>query len=303
MSDITKVCVPWLQTPDKHPTTGEDITKGSPEYRELTQTCKDMINFNLIKMIDPSKTPIITISPIVAFLSAMFVSKRSKKPLHHPHLAAYAEHTNINDNFLDNFDYGFVWHQNQEKWELVPPKTDAKPAANPNTDTEMILISIIGSQPKTLTVNILFHDPMSQSWERFAPLGACGNDEELDRVLLEYLKKKHKIGNYYTPISCPILPGEATSNEKTLYCSVWSLWFLMYRLEHPGSWREKQYSMALGEALKNRTRFNVFVQDYLEFVNTHKSRILQNGADILFDPISMNNDMDDFLAKQIFSIL
>jgi len=78
------------------------------------------------------------------------------------------------------------------------------------------------------------------------------------------------------------------------------LWFLLYRIKHSGVPRENQYFMAIKSALDRNDEFNGFVADYINYINGHRDRIMRAGEIFLTE--RLDNDMDDFLAEQIFSL-
>jgi hypothetical protein len=274
---ISKVCIPWLNNPYIHPTTGHPVEPGSVEYKDLAQLCSDMINFDLLELIHDDIDHSITASPIVSFLSAAFISQYVGEKIHHPFQKAY--HTR-SGSLLSNFDFGFVWHTEEGEWTLVPPKGKNK-LDMAHGKVQLVLISIIDNNE--ITVNLLFYDSQAHSWERFAPLGIRDYDDKLDRALMKYLEKYHTVirgaTSYYTPISCPISALELHDPRRQLYCSLWSLWFLIYRLTNSGQPRESQYHEAVGKALMKPEEFNRFVTDYISFIKLHKQRI--NGDDLV----------------------
>lgn len=303
---ISKICIPWLQNPYQHPVTGAEINPGSPEHKKLTKLCSDVINFDLLELInDSNESHSVSVSPIVSFLSAAFISKYAAKQIYHPYQKEYTAQTTAESNILDNFDFGFVWYKpkrGEGKWKLEPPKGKNKLDRHIK-GVQMVLVSIIGDID--VTVNILFYDSKAHSWERFTPLGAREYDTQLDQALMDYLSESYKtvtrgITSYYTPVSCPIATMELEDLQRQLYCSLWSLWFLLYRIKNNGVSRETQYSKAIGEALENSSKFNQFIVDYISFINQHKARIIGAGQRLLCD--QLNNDIDNFLAEQIFSL-
>jgi hypothetical protein len=263
-----------------------------------------MINFNLLELINDTQEHAVSVSPIVSFLSAAFISNYAAEQIHHPYRKVYNASSTAESNILDNFDFGFVWHKSNKtnKWKLEPPKGMNK-LKRSIKGVQMVLVSIIGG--KDVTVNILFYDGKSHSWERFSPLGAHEYDNSLDQALIAYLSEPYRTivrgdTNYYTPISCPIATMEVEAPQRQLYCSLWSLWFLLYRIKNNDMSRESQYNDAVGKALNHGDEFNHFIINYIAFINDNKQRIISAGQ--LFLQGSMDHEMDNFLAEQIFSL-
>lgn len=269
---ISKICIPWLNNPYIHPTTGQPVEPESEEYKNLARLCSNMINFDLLELIHDDIDSVTT-SPIVSFLSVAFISQYVGKAIHHPFQKAYRA-SGGTESVLSNFDFGFVWYNVNDVWTLVPPKGKNK-LDIVHGKVQLVLISIIDNNE--ITVNLLFYDSQVHSWERFAPLGTRDYDDKLDQALMKYLEKYHTVirgaTSYYTPISCPISVLELHGPRRQLYCSLWSLWFLIYRLTNSGQPRENQYYEAIGAALMNPEKFNRFVVDYISFINLHKQRI------------------------------
>lgn len=270
---ISNICIPWLNNPYTHPTTGQPVEPESEEYKKLARLCNNMINFNLLELIHDDIDHSITTSPIVSFLSAAFISQYVGEKIHHPFQKGYCI-----GGGLSNFDSGFVWHtEDGSTWNLVSPKSKL---AKSNGKVQLVLI-LICDHTELLSVNLLFYDSQAHSWERFAPLGAHEYDDALDRALMNYLEKYHTVvrgaTNYYTPISCPISTVELHDPRRQLYCSLWSMWFLIYRLTNSGRPRESQYYEAVGEALMNPEEFNRFVVDYISFISLYKTDQCNDG--------------------------
>lgn len=315
---ISEICIPWLQRPYRHPVTGNAVDPLSAEYRALTRQCEDLINFDLLELMElidtqapvRSQTTTTTTSPIVSFLSAAFISRYAGQRIHHPYRKQYSAQTTAESNIIENFDFGFIWHKEGNRWVLTPPKgnypdeTGARAAAG----IEMVLLIIMEG---TLSVNILLFDDKTNSWERFVPLGAGSmQSSELDRALLDYFNRhsptrthartrtRPRTFNYYTPISCPIAPDELDSPQRQLYCSLWSLWFLLFRIKNRGMSRESQYDKAVARALEYPDEFGQFVVDYITFIDQHKTPLIDTAQELLAE----GNNIDDYLAEQIFKL-
>lgn len=292
-SYIKDICLPWMKRPYTHPVTGKDLDIGTPDYEEMIKRCDDMINFDLLELTQIDGRTI-SVSPIVAFLSVAFVSQYTGSEIHHPYKKLYKDKTTPGDELLDNFDFGFVWHRTKDGWKLEPPKGKNNISGS---KTQLILISIIGE--KELTVNVLFREFARNRWERFAPLGSHQMDPELDQVLADYIKDTTDIpGNYYSPMTCPVAQQETSSDRRDLYCALWSIWLLVYRLKH-NKIRERLYEPAVAEALSKTKEYNEFVQEYIDFVNTHKNKIMNSEA---LNVSKLDHTIDNFLAKEIFQL-
>ena len=299
---IKKICLPWINKPYIDPETGEDIFSDTERNKELSELCEKLINFDLLELISKDDSHSVTISPVISFLSAAFVSKFSGNKIHHPFRKKYIDSTDATSNVLDNFDFGFIWYQEGTKWVLKAPDRDINTSTK---EVQLILITIIG--PDDLTTNILFYDPLKKSWERFAPLGSKEYDTLMDEELVKHLSgkytsKKGGISNYYTPIKCPIFDGETDPAIKRLYCAVWSLWFLVFKINHPGMEREKQYNQSVAETVMEPEKLNSFVSKYVLFINEHKRSMVKDSQKFLVGKSSITHEVDNFLSERIFSL-
>jgi hypothetical protein len=298
---IENICLPWITRPYVDPETGEDLYYEMERYKELSNLCEKLINFDLLELISHGDHSV-TVSPIISFLSAAFVSNYSGEKIHHPFRKEYKDITDSTSSILDNFDFGFIWYREGDKWILQVPDRDIDVKKK---DVQLILITIIG--PDDLTSNILFYDPLKKSWERFAPLGSKEYDTLMDEQIVKHLSNKYSskkggISNYYTPISCPIFDGETDPSIKKLYCAVWSIWFLLYKINHPGMEREKQYNHSVAETLIDPNKFNSFVSKYILFINNHKRSMIKDSQKFLKGKSSITHETDNFLSEKVFSL-
>lgn len=298
---IKNICLPWIIKPYIDPESGKDLYHDTERYKELSKLCEKLINFDLLELISHGDHSV-TVSPIVSFLSVAFVSDYSGEKIHHPFRKEYKDTTDATSNILDNFDFGFIWYQQQGKWILQVPDRDIDVKKK---QVQLILITIIG--PDDLTTNILFYDPQKKSWERFAPLGSKEYDTLMDEEIVKHLSKTYSskkggISNYYTPISCPIFDGETDPAIKKLYCAIWSLWFLVFKINHPGMEREKQYNHSVAETLMEPDKFNSFISKYILFINKHKKSMIKDSQKFLVGKSSVTHEVDNFLSERIFSL-
>ena len=287
MTDITKICLPWLHYPYEDPVTKRPIDIGTPRFVQLTEQCKELVSFDLLGLnVAPNGT--INASPIASFLTVAFLGRYTQN-LVHPYQKEYSAQTNIESTFIENFDFGFVWHYTPKGWRLEPPRNTK---SHTKADApEVILISIV--HPEYISCNVLLHD--GDEWERFAPLGTTRKNPELDYALTEYLMEHYKVKSYYVPLECPI--SNAAHPNKEVLCAVWELWFLMYRLMHHNvQWREKYYNDAKAEILEDRAHFHEFMDDYILFIQTERKLLTQKE-------IPRDHTADDFLSEEIFRVL
>lgn len=99
---ITKLCIPWIQHPYRHPSTGKKLTPESDDYRKLSKLCSRVINFDLLELTGTSVPKHnITVSPIVSFLSAAFISQYCKQIIYHPYRESYRPQTDVESCILD----------------------------------------------------------------------------------------------------------------------------------------------------------------------------------------------------------
>lgn len=315
---IENVCLPWVQKPYIHPVTGKDIDIGTKAYNELVETCDELINFNLLDLHrnqSNASTPVsasaLQSSPMVSFLTVAYVCDRIGSHIKHPHRKAYHPITKKGDPLLDNFDFGFVWKTSLTSSILMPPKSGMN--IDPHQEQQLFLITILSRNE--ISVNMLLYHRSTETWERIAPFGTHVYDDELDLALQRHIENhagRTHIGNYYSPISCPIPAPASTSTsalvpapKHKLVCALWDLWFLMHRLTRGIACddREKQYEQAIAAAITDAPAYHAFLRDYITYINDHKAHILSRGNDLLADTRVDSHLIDDFLAKEIFNIL
>ena len=290
---VNNICVPWLQRPYIDPITGNSISP--KKYKETVETCQQLINFDLLRLTDIEDKDYFKVSPIVSFLTAAYISQIAKNNFIHPMKKQYQPSTTITSSLLDNFDFGFIWHYNNAKWQLIPPMD--LHLDHSVLRYQIVLISIV--HPEYIGCNILLYDAVIHGWERFSPIGIQQyNSRDLDEALLAYIKTvgPKRMGNYYTTMNCPIVQRDDISEvERELFCSVWDLWFLLYRvMQSKATARETQYNRALGHVMTHTDQFNEFLSDYISFIKKHKDNI-----DLLTIP---TKDIDDILTERIFSL-
>lgn len=303
-----KHCLEFLKNPFKNPLTGGSLNPESWEQSQVRLKCNCFINFDLLKQtrIDKFKYP--KDSPVLSFLTAVYLMNRSKQ-ICQPFMPEF-ESDGIDgiDGFLSNFDFGIIYNNNQ----IIMPRQFVLRVNSCTKRFSLILLTIISHKHKLTTANLLLYDKVKQEWERYVPFGASQIPMQLshniDHQLIKVLDKtKLKPIKYYQPyVGCPgyiYRNAGDVGDIRNVYCAVWGLWFFEMKLLYPDLWREQRDVKAKFRLATQTNEFNNYVEDYLKFLLNARIKMSEQLDDLLKHPDSMSGTIDDYLAKWVFSLL